>query len=88
MARLIFILQLKVLWIHKDTEEILTVRNMIISRERYLRLGVSKNSLETWDLRIRDVQQGDQGVYMCQINFSISPSPMKSTITQLIVVGK
>ena len=85
MARLISILQLKVVWIHKDTEEILTVQDMRTSRNP--RIEVSKNSLETWNLIIRDVQLGDQGAYICQI-YTLNSSTIKSTITQLIIVGK
>ena len=82
MARLISILQLKVAWIHKDKKAILTIQNHVITRNP--RVEVSQKGLETWNLHIRDVQKGDQGAYMCQIN----TAKAKTRIGHLNVVGK
>lgn len=56
----------KVAWIHYDRNAILTVQNHVITRNP--RIGVSHEGRRTWKLHIRDVQDSDQGAYMCQIN--------------------
>ena len=72
----------QVAWIHYDKSAILTVQNHVITRNP--RIGVSHEGSRTWNLHIRDVQQADQGAYMCQIN----TAKAKTRIGHLNVVGK
>ena len=73
---------IQVAWIHYDKSAILTVQNHVITRNP--RIGVSHEGSRTWNLHIRDVQQADQGAYMCQIN----TAKAKTRIGHLNVVGK
>lgn len=45
---------------------------------------VSQSDHKRWHLHIRDVQESDQGTYMCQIN----TDPMISQVGNLDVVSK
>ena len=73
---------MQVAWIHYDKSAILTVQTHVITRNP--RVGVSHEGSKTWNLHIRNVQQFDQGAYMCQIN----TAKAKTRIVYLIVVGQ
>ncbi|XP_078036509.1 lachesin [Augochlora pura] len=59
--------QYKVAWmLYENGGAILTVQHHVITRNN--RISVSHDKHRTWYLHIKDVQQGDEGKYMCQIN--------------------
>ncbi|XP_012136838.1 lachesin isoform X2 [Megachile rotundata] len=58
--------QYKVAWMLFEKSAILTVQHHVITRNP--RISVSHDKHRTWFLHIKDVQQDDEGRYMCQIN--------------------
>lgn len=70
----------KVAWIHTDRHTLLTLHDKVITRNP--RYSINHNGYRTWWLHIVNVEQGDSGKYMCQIN----TSPMKSQVGYLEVV--
>ncbi|XP_076289986.1 lachesin [Lasioglossum baleicum] len=59
--------QYKVAWmLYENGGAILTVQNHVITRNP--RISVSHDKHRTWYLHIKEVQQDDEGKYMCQIN--------------------
>jgi len=60
----------KVAWIHLERSAILTVQNRVITRNP--RISVSHDQHHTWNLHINDIQESDDGGYMCQINTAVA----------------
>ncbi|XP_029055041.1 lachesin-like [Osmia bicornis bicornis] len=58
--------QYKVAWMLFEKSAILTVQHHVITRNP--RISVSHDKHRTWSLHIKDVQEDDEGRYMCQIN--------------------
>lgn len=56
----------KVAWVRVDTQTILTIHTKVISRNP--RVGLAQSSKRHWYLRLKNVEPGDRGYYMCQIN--------------------
>nr|XP_031828624.1 limbic system-associated membrane protein-like [Nomia melanderi] len=56
----------KVAWMLFDKGAILTVQHHVITRNP--RISVSHDKHRTWSLHIKEVQEDDEGKYMCQIN--------------------
>ena len=56
----------QVAWVQVNTQTILTIHTKIISRNP--RVGLSQSSHRQWYLRLKNVEPGDRGWYMCQIN--------------------
>lgn len=73
---------IQVAWVHIDRQMIITIHQHIISH--IPRYSMSFDNDNTWMLHIRQVQQEDRGVYMCQIN----SNPWISQVGYLQVVGK
>ncbi|XP_060806479.1 lachesin [Amyelois transitella] len=67
-------------WVKADTKAIQAIHVHVITNNH--RVGVSHNGQSVWNLHIRNVQEEDQGQYMCQIN----TDPMKSQMGFLQVV--
>lgn len=65
-----------------DTQTILTIQNHVITKNH--RVSVTYSERKTWQLKIKDIKESDQGWYMCQIN----TDPMKSQVGYLDVVGE
>lgn len=60
----------KVAWIHLERSAILTVQNRVITRNP--RISVSHDQHHTWNLHINNIQESDNGGYMCQINTAVA----------------
>lgn len=73
---------LQVAWMHFEQSAILTVHNHVITRNP--RISVTHDKHRTWFLHISNVQEGDKGRYMCQINTVNA----KTQFGYLHVVGK
>ncbi|XP_050313799.1 lachesin-like [Anthonomus grandis grandis] len=56
----------KVAWIKSDSKAILAINTHMVAQNP--RLIVTHNGHNTWKLYIHNVQKGDAGTYMCQIN--------------------
>ncbi|KAM3967576.1 protein amalgam [Aphomia sociella] len=67
-------------WVKADTKAIQAIHIHVITNNH--RIGVSHNGQSIWNLHIKNVQEEDQGQYMCQIN----TDPMKSQMAHLTVV--
>ncbi len=66
-------------WIRTDTKAILSLADQVITYDT--RITVSGDFVSTFNLKVSDVQEGDRGQYMCQIN----TNPMMSQATFLDV---
>ena len=66
---------------HVEKSAILAVQNHVITRNP--RISVSHDKHRAWFLNINNVQEEDEGKYMCQINTASS----KSQYVYLHVVG-
>ncbi|XP_022240439.1 lachesin-like [Limulus polyphemus] len=62
----------RIAWIHTDRYTLLTLQNRVITRNP--RFSIAHNGHRTWTLHITEVEERENGEYMCQIN----TSPMKS----------
>ncbi|XP_053617958.1 lachesin-like [Plodia interpunctella] len=67
-------------WVKADTKAIQAIHIHVITNNH--RVGVSHNGQSVWNLHIKNIQEEDQGQYMCQIN----TDPMKSQMGYLNVV--
>ncbi|XP_063241695.1 lachesin-like [Bacillus rossius redtenbacheri] len=72
--------QYTVAWIKSDTKAILAIHTRLVAHNP--RLSVTHNGHNTWKLHVSNVQKGDSGTYMCQIN----TDPMRSQMGLLDVV--
>ncbi|XP_076352741.1 lachesin-like [Tachypleus tridentatus] len=70
----------RIAWIHTDRYTLLTLQNRVITRNP--RFGITHNGHRTWTLHIMEVEERENGEYMCQIN----TSPMKSQSGFITVV--
>lgn len=59
----------KVGWLKVSDQTILTLHKRVITHNN--RIHVTHDEHRTWNLHIKNVQQVDQGCYMCQINTAI-----------------
>ncbi|XP_050490402.1 lachesin-like [Bombus huntii] len=67
-------------WLKVDTKAIQAIHDHVITHNN--RVSVSHRDHTTWNLHIKNVQEQDEGRYMCQIN----TDPMKSQTGMLSVV--
>ncbi|XP_069672621.1 lachesin-like isoform X1 [Periplaneta americana] len=67
-------------WVKADTKAIQAIHDHVITHNP--RVSVSHNDFSTWNLHVKNVQEEDRGMYMCQIN----TDPMKSQMGYLDVV--
>ncbi|KAJ4434854.1 hypothetical protein ANN_23425 [Periplaneta americana] len=65
-------MNLRVGWVKADTKAIQAIHDHVITHNP--RVSVSHNDFSTWNLHVKNVQEEDRGMYMCQIN----TDPMKS----------
>ncbi|XP_076059177.1 uncharacterized protein LOC143035893 [Oratosquilla oratoria] len=56
----------KVGWVKADTKAIQAIHHQVVTHNP--RVAVTYRDRTTWNLHIRDVQEDDSGVYMCQVN--------------------
>lgn len=49
-----------------ESQTILTIHNNVITRN--YRIGLTQSDNRKWELQIKQAQESDRGVYMCQIN--------------------
>ncbi len=73
----------KIAWIRIDTQTILSMNEMVISRNHRFSVAQTEGGRE-WHLFIKDVKPSDQAWYMCQIN----SDPMMSITGYLEIKGK
>ncbi|XP_049817782.1 lachesin-like, partial [Aethina tumida] len=66
-------------WVKADTKAIQAIHDHVITHNS--RVSVSHSDHITWNLHIKNVQEEDNGLYMCQIN----TDPMKSQVGYLEV---
>jgi hypothetical protein len=57
-----------------DTKAIQAIHDHVITHNP--RVSVSHSDYSTWNLHVKNVQEEDRGMYMCQIN----TDPMKSQV--------
>ncbi|XP_023719044.1 lachesin isoform X1 [Cryptotermes secundus] len=67
-------------WVKADTKAIQAIHDHVITHNP--RVSVSHSDYSTWNLHVKNVQEEDRGMYMCQIN----TDPMKSQMGHLDVV--
>ncbi|GFG37783.1 hypothetical protein Cfor_07816, partial [Coptotermes formosanus] len=67
-------------WVKADTKAIQAIHDHVITHNP--RVSVSHSDYSTWNLHVKNVQEEDRGMYMCQIN----TDPMKSQMGYLDVV--
>jgi hypothetical protein len=65
-----------------DTKAIQAIHDHVITHNP--RVSVSHNDYSTWNLHVRNVQEEDRGMYMCQIN----TDPMKSQVRGVLACLK
>ncbi|XP_076336551.1 lachesin-like isoform X2 [Tachypleus tridentatus] len=70
----------RVAWLRVESKTILTIHHNVITRN--YRVNLSYTDHKKWILHIKNAQESDRGLYMCQIN----TVPMKSQIGYLDVV--
>jgi len=70
----------RVAWIKSDTKAILAIHDHVITNNA--RLDITHNDKDTWTLTLKNVQTGDRGPYMCQVN----STPVRSQVAHLEVV--
>lgn len=82
MAILIFLNlhSLQVGWVKADTKAIQAIHHQVVTHNP--RVSVTYRDKTTWSLHIKDVQEDDHGVYMCQVN----TDPMIAEVRRLFVV--
>lgn len=66
---------LQVGWVKADTKAIQAIHDHVITHNP--RVSVSHVDHSTWNLHIKNVEEEDRGLYMCQIN----TDPMKSQVS-------
>ena len=64
----------QVAWIKSDSRAILAMHTHMVAPNP--RLSVTHNGHNTWKLHVVNVQPGDSGTYMCQVN----TDPMRSQV--------
>lgn len=62
-------------WLKVDSKAIQAIHDHVITHNN--RVSVSHSDHTMWNLHIKNVQQEDEGLYMCQIN----TDPMKSQVS-------
>ena len=62
-----------------DTKAIQAIHDHVITHNP--RVSVSHSDYSTWNLHVKNVQEEDRGMYMCQIN----TDPMKSQVRKLLL---
>jgi len=62
-----------------DTKAIQAIHDHVITHNS--RVSVSHSDYSTWNLHVKNVQEEDRGMYMCQIN----TDPMKSQVRDLLL---
>jgi hypothetical protein len=62
-----------------DTKAIQAIHDHVITHNP--RVSVSHSDYSTWNLHVKNVQEEDRGMYMCQIN----TDPMKSQVRELLL---
>ncbi|KAK8734603.1 hypothetical protein OTU49_005894 [Cherax quadricarinatus] len=70
----------KVGWVKADTKAIQAIHHQVVTHNP--RVSVTYRDRTTWNLHIRNVQEDDRGVYMCQVN----TDPMIAKMAHLDVV--
>ncbi|XP_071530945.1 lachesin-like [Panulirus ornatus] len=70
----------KVGWVKADTKAIQAIHHQVVTHNP--RVSVTYRDRTTWNLHIRNVQEDDRGVYMCQVN----TDPMIAEMAHLDVV--
>ncbi|XP_015930533.1 lachesin [Parasteatoda tepidariorum] len=70
----------RVAWLRLETQSLLTIQKHLVVKNS--RLVVNNPDYRHWNLHINDVQEGDRGGYMCQVN----TVPMKGLVGFLDVV--
>nr|CAD7405878.1 unnamed protein product [Timema poppensis] len=63
-------------WVKADTKAIQAIHDHVITHNP--RVSVSHNDYSIWNLHVKNVQEEDRGMYMCQIN----TDPMKSQVSR------
>lgn len=66
-------------WVKADTKAIQAIHDHVITHNS--RVSVSHSDHITWNLHIKNVQEEDNGLYMCQIN----TDPMKSQVGMILL---
>lgn len=64
-----------------DTKAIQAIHDHVITHNP--RVSVSHSDYSTWNLHVKNVQEEDRGMYMCQIN----TDPMKSQVREMQRTG-
>ncbi|XP_072157670.1 lachesin isoform X2 [Bemisia tabaci] len=67
-------------WVYVNTREIQAIHDHVITPNP--RVSVSQQNNKTWSLHIKEVEERDRGLYMCQIN----TDPMQDQMAYLNVV--
>ncbi|XP_069191877.1 lachesin isoform X3 [Procambarus clarkii] len=67
-------------WVKADTKAIQAIHHQVVTHNP--RVSVTYRDRTTWNLHIRNVQEDDRGVYMCQVN----TDPMIAEMAHLDVV--
>jgi len=62
-----------------DTKAIQAIHDHVITHNP--RVSVSHSDYSTWNLHVKNVQEEDRGMYMCQIN----TDPMKSQVRKFLL---
>jgi hypothetical protein len=62
-----------------DTKAIQAIHDHVITHNP--RVSVSHSDHSTWNLHVKNVQEEDRGMYMCQIN----TDPMKSQVREFLL---
>lgn len=70
----------KVGWVKADTKAIQAIHHQVVTHNP--RVSVTYRDKTTWNLHIRNVQEDDRGLYMCQVN----TDPMIAEMAHLEVV--
>ncbi|KAH1011613.1 hypothetical protein HUJ04_000944 [Dendroctonus ponderosae] len=59
----------KVAWVRAEDQTILSLHSKVVTHNS--RIGVTHDSANTWQLRIRQLKESDRGCYVCQINTAV-----------------
>jgi len=76
---MILLMFVQVGWVKADTKAIQAIHDHVITHNP--RVSVSHSDYSTWNLHVKNVQEEDRGMYMCQIN----TDPMKSQVRELLL---
>ncbi|ERL92110.1 hypothetical protein D910_09431, partial [Dendroctonus ponderosae] len=59
----------EVAWVRAEDQTILSLHSKVVTHNS--RIGVTHDSANTWQLRIRQLKESDRGCYVCQINTAV-----------------